>query len=156
MNLRTLLKKKYGRINLLIKKSEKNPFDIFPIHLEKLLSLKDFELIKKDTEKLQSMKRGLVLTKEEGKIVANYHGAKFVGSLIVLSNHWFFVTSLDIFIHNNINSDDCADDSKVMYQDEPIAYIRRKTQFKIEYFELSIRIGEVEMLANGGFWGGFE
>ncbi|KAI9273434.1 hypothetical protein EDC94DRAFT_502483, partial [Helicostylum pulchrum] len=63
------------------------------------------------------------------------------------------VTSLDVFIHNNVAIDDCADLSKISYQNTPIAYIRRKTRFKNDYFEFSIKVGNVEMLATGGFWG---
>ncbi|KAI8052668.1 hypothetical protein BDF21DRAFT_325205, partial [Thamnidium elegans] len=82
------------------------------------------------------------ITAEEAENIATNYGTKFVNSITRLAgNYWFLITSLDIFIHNNAKIDDCADLSKISYQKNPIAYIRRKTSFKSEYFEFSIRIG---------------
>lgn len=64
------------------------------------------------------------------------------------------MTSCSIFIHNNPTIDNCDQLSKRSYQTNPIAYIQRKKRFILEYFEYSIRIRELEILATRGFFGG--
>lgn len=70
--------------------------------------------------------------------------------MCVFQDWYVIVTSLSIFIHGT-DLDDCAHHSKIGYQSKPIAYIRRNKRFSLEYFELSIRIGNIEALATGGF-----
>lgn len=71
-------------------------------------------------------------------------------------NYWLLITNLDVFIYGNAKIDDCADLSKISYQKKPVAYIRRETRFSNEYFEFSIKVRDVEMLATGGLWGEIE
>lgn len=61
--------------------------------------------------------------------------------------------SFSCFIHNNKQIDDCADLSRVGHQEKAVAFIRRKTRFGKDHFELTIRFGYVELLATSGFFG---
>jgi len=80
----------------------------------------------------------------------NYYGNLLTECVCVFEDWFFIVTSLSIFIHGT-DLDDCAHHSKIGHQSKPIAYIRRNKRFSLEYFELSIRIGNIEALATGGF-----
>jgi hypothetical protein len=75
-------------------------------------------------------------------------------SVVVLEGVWFLFTSMDAFLHKNTDVDDCADLSKISYQPIPNGFLRRNSRFKHDYFEVSIKFGEVELLATGGFLGG--
>ncbi|CEG76729.1 hypothetical protein RMATCC62417_11588 [Rhizopus microsporus] len=65
-------------------------------------------------------------------------GPAFVESAIILQTHWFLVTSFSVFIHDPNRVDDCADKSRFTYQDNPIAFIQRKTGYGTSSFELVI------------------
>ncbi|KAI7902913.1 uncharacterized protein BX663DRAFT_434704, partial [Cokeromyces recurvatus] len=69
--------------------------------------------------------------------------------------YWFFCTSFYTFIHSQ-SVDDCADSSRVNAQNEAVSYIRKKTRFGLEFFELTIRFSKVELLATSGFYGPIE
>ncbi|KAI7854598.1 hypothetical protein BDC45DRAFT_413867, partial [Circinella umbellata] len=57
-------------------------------------------------------------------------------------NNWFFITSTDVFLHNNPSIDDCADGAKSNYQDIPKAILKTHKTSKGSYFhELSVYIG---------------
>lgn len=89
----------------------------------------------------------------EARRIVNEYGPKFVESVVILENYWFLMTSFSFFIHNNLQIDDCADLSKVGYQEKAVAFIRKKTRFGKDYFELTYRFGHVELLATSGFFG---
>ncbi|KAI9024375.1 hypothetical protein CLU79DRAFT_803844 [Phycomyces nitens] len=89
----------------------------------------------------------------EASRIVNEYGPKLVESVVILENHWFFMTSFSCFIHNNRQIDDCADLSKVGHQEKAVAFIRRKTRFGKDYFELTCQFGYVELLATSGFFG---
>ncbi|CEI90773.1 hypothetical protein RMCBS344292_05085 [Rhizopus microsporus] len=89
----------------------------------------------------------------EASRIVNEYGPKLVESVVILENHWFFMTSFSCFIHNNHQIDDCADLSKVGHQEKAVAFIRRKTKLGKDYFELTYRFGYVELLATSGFFG---
>jgi hypothetical protein len=72
---------------------------------------------------------------------------------MILDEYWFFMTSFSLFIHNNQKIDDCADLSKVSYQNEEVGFIRKKTKLGRDYFELTVRFGCIELLATSGFFG---
>lgn len=76
--------------------------------------------------------------------------------MVIIEGYWFFITSLSIFIHNNPQMDDCADYSKFGYQTSPVAFIRRKTSMGKDYFEMTIRLSYMELLANNGFFGSLD
>ncbi|KAI8081799.1 uncharacterized protein B0P05DRAFT_578817 [Gilbertella persicaria] len=80
-------------------------------------------------------------------------GPAFVESVIILQEHWFLVTSFSVFIHDPNRVDDCADKSRFPYQNKPVAFVQRKTNYGTSSFELVFRIGYVEVLANSGFIG---
>ncbi|PHZ10942.1 uncharacterized protein RHIMIDRAFT_293149 [Rhizopus microsporus ATCC 52813] len=62
-------------------------------------------------------------------------GPAFVESVILLQTHWFSVTSFSVFTHDPNRVNDCYGASS---------------------FELVIRIGYIEILANSGFIGSLE
>ncbi|KAI8369833.1 hypothetical protein EDC96DRAFT_588604 [Choanephora cucurbitarum] len=70
---------------------------------------------------------------------------QFLEAVILMENHWFFVTSLCVLVHDK-NLDDCADMSKIGPQDEVIAFIRRKTRTGRDSFELTLRFSNIELL----------
>jgi hypothetical protein len=99
-----------------------------------------------------SMTKGFVLNTGEAEEVAIFYGKKLVNCLTCLSDsYWFLVTSLDVFIRSNSKIDDCADRLSVGFQKELLAYVRCKGRFGKDYFEFSLKIGGLEMLATGGF-----
>lgn len=115
---------------------------IYPLHLWKICNLQDCQVIKNDMYSFGSMSQGWMFNSAKAENIAAHYGKKFVNSLTCMSdNYWFLVTSLNVFIHNNPKVDDFADQSKIAYQSNPVAYIRRKSRFKLEYFEFSIKIG---------------
>ncbi|KAI9254689.1 hypothetical protein EDC94DRAFT_642032 [Helicostylum pulchrum] len=77
-------------------------------------------------------------------------GATLVESVLVLKGYWFLITSFSIFLHGTGTIDDCADKSRFGFQEKPIAFIQRKTGFGSSSFELILRFGNFEALANGG------
>ncbi|CEJ02090.1 hypothetical protein RMCBS344292_16107 [Rhizopus microsporus] len=103
----------------------------------------DVKLMNKET------KLDLSQTKQLVKEV----GPAFVESVIILQEHWFLVTSFFAFIHDSNRVDDCADKSRFFYQNKPVAFVQRKTNYGTSSFELVFRIGHVEVLANSGFIG---
>ncbi|KAG0754039.1 hypothetical protein G6F57_013726 [Rhizopus arrhizus] len=135
-------------------KREMSAYTICPLYLREPCNLKDHQVIKNDMHSFESMSQGWVFNSAEAKNIAAHYNKKLVSNLTCMSdNYWFLVTSLDVFIHNNPKVDGCTDQSKIVCQSNPVAYIRRKNRFKLEYFEFSIKINEVESLATGGFWG---
>ncbi|KAG2195725.1 hypothetical protein INT46_001207 [Mucor plumbeus] len=54
------------------------------------------------------------------------------------------------WVMNSIEAKNIA--THYAFQNYSVVYVRRKTKFKLEYFELCFKIGEVELLATGGFW----
>lgn len=70
----------------------------------------------------------------EASRIVNEYGPKLVESVVILENHWFFMTSFFCFIYSNHQIDDCADLSKVGHQKKSVAFIRRKTRLgRISY-----------------------
>ncbi|GAA5806758.1 hypothetical protein MFLAVUS_000106 [Mucor flavus] len=80
---------------------------------------------------------------------------RFVEFVVVLDGYWFFCTSFCTFIHSR-SVDDCADSSLVNAQNEAVSYIRKKTRFGLDFFELTVRFSKVELLATSGFFGPIE
>ncbi|OBZ81582.1 hypothetical protein A0J61_10368 [Choanephora cucurbitarum] len=78
--------------------------------------------------------------------------SRFLESVVVMANHWFFVTSFCVFVHEK-NVDDCADYSKVGLQEDAVAFVRRKTRAGKDIFELTIRFSSLELLCTSGFFG---
>ncbi|CAO3686586.1 unnamed protein product [Rhizopus stolonifer] len=120
--------------------------------ISRFFNSKEYHVWKNDFGDDFLMKKSDLDAAEASRIVDEY-GPKLVESVIILENHWFFMTSFSCFIHNNLQIDDCADLSKVGYQEKAVAFIRRKTALGKDYFELTFRFGYVELLATGGFFG---
>ncbi|KAL9537729.1 hypothetical protein MBANPS3_011517 [Mucor bainieri] len=77
----------------------------------------------------------------------------FMECVILIEDHWFLIAGYSVFLHDPSRLDDCADKSHFQYQSNPVASIERKTAFGKESFELSIKVGYLELLANAGFFG---
>jgi hypothetical protein len=117
-----------------------------------------FEVIKYQELKINYQNDTLMresndLNADEAKRLVKRYCPQYVESVIILANHWFLITSFSCFIHNNPKVDDCADKSIISYQSNPIAFIRRKSQYGKDYFELTIRFGYVELVVTSGFFG---
>lgn len=81
------------------------------------------------------------------------YASRYLEAVIVFDDIWFLVTSVDVFLHGKPSVDDCADHTNVIMDHMPYARIRAKTQQGHEYYELSIVIGTIELLALAGFHG---
>ncbi|CEG76643.1 hypothetical protein RMATCC62417_11506 [Rhizopus microsporus] len=93
------------------------------------------------------------MNEEEAEVIVQMYSPSFIKSVVVLEKHRFLMTSFSLFIHNNTQIDDCADLSKVGYQARAVAFIRRKTRLGKDYFELTYRLGYLELLATSDFFG---
>ncbi|KAI7904722.1 uncharacterized protein BX663DRAFT_550363 [Cokeromyces recurvatus] len=60
-----------------------------------------------------------------------------------------------LYIHSQ-SVDDCADSSRVNAQNEAVFCICKKTRFGLDFFELTVRFSNVELLATSGFYGPIE
>lgn len=78
--------------------------------------------------------------------------SKFMEAVVILENFWFFLTSFSVFVHDK-NVDDCADNSRVGLQQEAVSFIQKKTRAGCDYFELTTRFNNVELLTTSGFFG---
>ncbi|KAG0760000.1 hypothetical protein G6F21_012056 [Rhizopus arrhizus] len=78
--------------------------------------------------------------------------SKFMEAVVILENYWFFLTSFSVFVHDK-NVDDCADNSRVGFQQEAVSFIRKKTRAGCDYFELTTRFNNVELLSTSSFFG---
>ncbi|KAI8360708.1 hypothetical protein EDC96DRAFT_513137 [Choanephora cucurbitarum] len=92
-----------------------------------------------------------VTTTEESNEAAST-AARFLESVSIVENNWFFVTSFCMFIHKK-SLDDCADKSAVGFQKTPVLFIRRKTRMGNDFFELTLRFANVELLFTSGYFG---
>lgn len=112
-----ILKQTFSR-----KKPSRNAYNVFPLYVGKLCDLECCQAIKNNTLSVEAMNKEWNITAKEAEVIATKYGKKLVNSLTRLSdNYWFLVTSLDIFIHNNPKIDDCADFSKISYQNTPVS-----------------------------------
>jgi hypothetical protein len=79
--------------------------------------------------------------------------SRYIEAVVVFDDTWFLVTSIDVFFHGRPAMDDCADRSNVIMGSTPSARIRVKTKNGHDYYELSIMVGTMELLAVAGFHG---
>ncbi|KAI8350338.1 hypothetical protein EDC96DRAFT_485877 [Choanephora cucurbitarum] len=77
--------------------------------------------------------------------------AEFLESVVMMDNHWFFVTSFCMFVHEK-HVDDCADKSAVGLQRDPVMFMRKKTRMGNDFFELTLRFSNVELLFTSSFF----
>ncbi|KAG0161934.1 hypothetical protein DFQ30_004810, partial [Apophysomyces sp. BC1015] len=91
-------------------------------------------------------------TKSIDAVITKY-ATRYIESIVIFGSYWFFITSVDAFMHHRACLDDCADNSMALFEDKSVATIKVKTNRGWEYYEFSIRIGDLELLATGGFWG---
>jgi hypothetical protein len=75
-------------------------------------------------------------------------GKHFIHSVAVFGRCKVFITSIDVFIHSNIEIDDCAyRNTENQYHDTPIAAVNKKETMGNQYYELKIYWGYMELLA---------
>lgn len=79
-------------------------------------------------------------------------GRQFVGCLINFGDICFHLTSIDVFIHNNLEVDDCAYGLEtVNYYNIPTAIVKEKGSMGHSFYEVKIFWGFFELLAVGGY-----
>ncbi|ORY96381.1 hypothetical protein BCR43DRAFT_416430, partial [Syncephalastrum racemosum] len=77
---------------------------------------------------------------------------RHVESIVLFDRCWFLFTSLDAFADRAY--DDCSNFSEQPFQETVMASVTPKSYMGgKEYYEISLYIGSVELLAVGGFWG---
>ncbi|KAI9259807.1 hypothetical protein EDC94DRAFT_649330 [Helicostylum pulchrum] len=76
---------------------------------------------------------------QASQLIGTY-APRLVESVAIAQNYWFFMTSFSCFLHHN-KVDDCADRSKIGFQDEAVAFIRRKTTLGKDYFDTKPHFG---------------
>lgn len=103
-------------------------------------------------EDIQAMLTEGNIDKVETELIVTRHCPKFVETVVIINGFWLLCTSFCAFIHKN-ELDDCADKSRIGFQTKPVSFIRRKTRAGSDYFELTIRIGMIELLVTSGFFG---
>jgi hypothetical protein len=94
-------------------------------HINRFFNSKKYRVWKNDFGDDLLMKK-INLDAVEASRIVNEYGPKLVESVVILENHWFFMTSFSCFIYNNHQVDDCADLSKVGHQEKAVAFIRRQ------------------------------
>lgn len=124
-----------------------------PLFCNQLFQTKNYTLLSMERFDVKLMDKETKLDLSQAKQLVKEVGPAFVESVIILQEHWFLVTSFSLFIHDPNRVDDCADKSRFPYQNKPVAFVQRKTNYGTSSFELVFRIGYVEVLANSGFIG---
>lgn len=127
-----------------------------PLYCNQLFKTKDYTLLSMGRFKNQAIGRNYKLDLEQANELVKKVAPVLMESVIILKDHWFLLTSYSVFVHDPDRIDDCADKTTFKYQEEPIACIERKTGYSKESFELSYKIGYIEILANGGFIGSLD
>lgn len=119
---------------------------LLPCHLNRFWKLREYSLINAATSKE-------TLTASKANDLANHYGKLLTSAICIIDEYFFVITSSSVFIHQHAAIDDCAHHSTIAYQPKPVVYIRKHKRFRHDYHELSVRIGYLEILATGGFWG---
>ncbi|KAK4519220.1 uncharacterized protein ATC70_009452 [Mucor velutinosus] len=128
-----------------------------PVYVNQLMCLHDYSLLKKKQLFADKyMKKAANVDIEQADALIRKVAPMFVEAVIIIKDNWYMITSFSVFIHDPQHIDDCADNSKFAYQDKPIAFIMRKTAFGSSSYELVIRFGFIELLADSGFMGSVE
>lgn len=85
--------------------------------------------------------------------VVHRYAARYLEAVVLLGDHWFFITNVDAFVHNRRTLDDCAHNNIVQFRQTAEAHIRPKTAYGSDNYELSLYIGHLELPVIGGFIG---
>ncbi|CAO3698431.1 unnamed protein product [Rhizopus stolonifer] len=149
---KNILKRAYYLANKETAAMKDNLSHIIASPINRFFNFKEYRVWKNDFGNDLLMKKTDLNAAEASRIV-NEYGPKLVESVVILENHWFFMTSFFYFIHNNLQIDNCADLSKAGHHEKVVAFIRRKIALGKDYFELTYRFGYVELLATSGFFG---
>ena len=76
----------------------------------------------------------------------------YIESVVIFDEFWFFITAFDAF--STRTHDDCSNNSDKPFYETATASISSKNYLGGKSFhELSIFVGQVELLVVGGFWG---
>ncbi|RCH87853.1 hypothetical protein CU098_009464, partial [Rhizopus stolonifer] len=129
--------------NTVIMKNQLN--HLVPCHVNRLFNTKEYVVYNNSHAKAK------ITNKQQAESIVLFC-SKFMEAVVILESYWFFLTSFSVFIHDK-NVDDCADNSRVGLQQEAVSFIRKKTRAGSDYFELTTRFSNVELLATSGFFG---
>ncbi|ORY95037.1 hypothetical protein BCR43DRAFT_495040 [Syncephalastrum racemosum] len=78
---------------------------------------------------------------------------RYIESVVMFGNYWIMITSIDGFFHSRPSLDDCADTSKRKMTRFTEAIIHCKAKHGKAYYELSLFVGNLELLTVGGLHG---
>lgn len=92
----------------------------------------------------------LVCSSEATSFVQKW-AKKYLEAVVMFDDVWFLITSFDVFWHQR-HFDDCADGFATATTDHSYALVRTKNQHGKYFCELSIFLGDIELLAVGGFY----
>lgn len=112
---------------------------------KKLNKTEEYEVFERDTLNTQEEFEGTAAVQSYIQDVSQ----TFIEFAAIMKNHWFLCTSFCTFLHVPA-LDDCADFSKVKVGNNLVCLIRKKTRFGKDYFELTLRINNIELF--GHFW----
>ncbi|KAL1926070.1 hypothetical protein VTP01DRAFT_6107 [Rhizomucor pusillus] len=73
--------------------------------------------------------------------------------LVTIGNGSLFLASLDASLHRRTSLDDCPDNASSVFQRHSTSAMRAKAPFGWNYYELSLRIGDLELVAVAGIHG---
>jgi hypothetical protein len=136
--------------------SELNYVESILKQLERLENVDNYKLdVGEKKESLESILSKETISKHEVDDLIRYTKSRYVESILVFDDIWFYVTSIEIYLHYTPKVDDCTDDRTMDVVDRPKAYLHRKGKHYTFYFELSIYVGKIEFLVCGGFFGCF-
>ncbi|EPB92608.1 hypothetical protein HMPREF1544_00621, partial [Mucor circinelloides 1006PhL] len=83
-----------------------------PIYANQLMPLHDYKLLKGDQLlRRKLMKESASINIEQANTLFQKVASSFVESVIVINDFWYMITSFSVFIHDQVHTDDCADNS---------------------------------------------
>ncbi|RCH78527.1 hypothetical protein CU098_000851, partial [Rhizopus stolonifer] len=100
-----------------------------PLFCNQLFQTKNYTLLSMKSFDEKLMDKETKLNLSQAKQLVKEVGPAFVESVIILQEYWFLVTSFSVFIHDPNRVDDCADKSRFPYQNNPVAFVQRKTNY---------------------------
>ncbi|KAL1925860.1 hypothetical protein VTP01DRAFT_7284 [Rhizomucor pusillus] len=106
-----------------------------------------------DAYKHEGLSPANTLTSTAANDLVKELAERYIEAVVIFDNYWFFITGIDLFLHRRPTIDDCADNSSIPFKQHAEAAIRVKSNSGWDYYELTIRVGDLELLAVGGFHG---
>jgi hypothetical protein len=119
---------------------------LLPCHTTRLFDASQYSLYSSEDD---DALREETLTEEQASNFIEGVCPKFVECASIMDGVCFFITSFCVFVHSK-QVDDCADSSLVSVQKKVTAFIRKETRTGSDYFELTVRLSNVELLVEDG------